>query len=421
MARIHALAARRIWDSRGEPTIEVAITVEGGYRGIAAAPAAASHANTEAHEKRDGGAAFAGRDVLRTVQAANAEIARALRGLDASEQALIDRTLIALDATPSKSRLGANALIAASMAAAEAAAAARGIPLYRQLAGATPPGPLPLPVIQLYGGGTATQFRIDVSEIALVAVGADDYGTALEWSAEVTRAASSSLASIGRLQGVGPGGGLWPAFDLSEAAIEHAIRAIEWAGFTPGEDIALSLDLAASDLGRSGNYALVREGRRFSSDQWRAELLRWLRTYPIAAIEDPFAPDDLDAFAAFTEAAGQSIAVFANVAAATDARRIEALAAQSVCNGAVITPAQVGTLTEARAALDLARANGWSTMIATRCGETVSPFAMHLAVAWGADLLRAGGLMRGERTAVWNEGIRLAETLPTRGQFPPRS
>ena len=418
--KIHRTLARRVWDSRGRPTIEVDVVVEGGALGRAIAPAGASTGSGEAVDKRDGGAAFAGLDVAWAVQAVNTEIHRALRGQDPEDQAGIDRLLIALDGTPNKSRLGGNAIIATSMAVAHAAAAAKAVPLWQHFADGRTPGTLPLPEIQILGGGAHAHRRVDVQDFMIIAVGAEDYGTALDWTAEVYRHAGEMLAGMGRLAGVADEGGWWPAFDTNEEALDLLLRAIERAGFAPGEDIAISLDIAASQFGRKGQYVLAREGRKLGSDQLIDLLLGWLRKYPIVAIEDPLAEDDAAALARFTQAAGGSVEVVGDDIVCTDPRRIVSLAQIGACNTALIKPNQIGTLTETREALDAARAAGWNAIVSARSGETEDTTIVHLAVGWGIEQLKVGSFTRSERMAKWNEGLRLGEVLPTRMALPPR-
>jgi enolase len=417
--RIERAHARRVWDSRGRPTVEVDVWA-GGVRGRAIAPAGASTGSGEAVDLRDGGAAFGGLDVMRAVSAVDAEISAAIAGLDAEDQEAVDRRMISLDGTANKSRLGGNAVIATSMAVAHAAAAAKRMPLWQHLAGERTPGTLPLPEIQIFGGGAHANRRVDVQDFMVVAVGADDFGTALDWTAEVYRTAGKMLSDQGRLLGVADEGGYWPAFETSVEALDFLLHAIERAGFAPGEDIAISLDIAASQLGSAGRYTLSREGRLMSSAEMGDMLLGWLRRYPIIAIEDPLAEDDLGGLARFTAAAGDSIEVVGDDVLCTDARRIREAAALGACNTALIKPNQIGTLTETREALEAARTAGWNAIVSARSGETEDVTIVHLAVGWGIEQLKVGSFSRSERMVKWNEGLRLAEELPSGGALPPR-
>ncbi len=402
-AIIEQVHGRRIWDSRGRPTVEVDVTLAGGQRGRAIAPAGASTGTAEATDLRDGGPAFGGLDVTRAVAAVNGAIASALRGCDASDQEAIDGELIALDGTPNKSRLGGNAVIATSMAVAHAAAAAAGLPLWQYLAGDAAPGRLPLPEIQILGGGAHANARVDVQDFMVVAVGATHFATALDWTAEVYRAAGQLLGTAGKLAGVADEGGFWPAFDTNEEALELLVRAIERAGFTPGEQVAISLDIAASQFRRGGEYVLSRDGHRLSSDGLIEMLLGWLDRFPIVAIEDPMAEDDLDGLARFTRAAPAGVEIVGDDALCTNPDRIRAAVAVGACNTALIKPNQIGTLTETRAALDAARAAGWNAIVSARSGETEDVTIVHLAVGWGIEQLKVGSFTRSERMAKWNE------------------
>ena len=419
-ATIEHVRGRRVWDSRGRPAVEVDVIVAGGVRGRAIAPAGASTGSGEALDLRDGGADFGGLDVSRAVAAVNGEIKRALAGFDAADQEAVDRCLIALDGTPNKGRLGGNALIATSMAVAHAAAAARRVPLWAHLAGGRPPGPLPLPEIQILGGGAHAHRRVDVQDFMVIAVGARDFATALDWTAEVYRAAGRLLAAQGRLAGVADEGGFWPSFDSNEEALDLLLRAIETAGFAPGVEVAISLDIAASQFGRNGEYVLARDGRRLSTDGLIELLLGWLERYPIVAIEDPLAEDDADGLARFTQAAGPRVEVVGDDVLCTNAERIRTAARIGACNTALLKPNQIGTLTETRAALEAARAAGWNAIVSARSGETEDVTIVHLAVGWGVEQLKVGSFARSERMAKWNEGLRLAEELPTGGALPAR-
>jgi len=414
-ARIERVVGRRVWDSRGRPTVEAEIHLDGGVMGRAIAPAGASKGSGEARERRDGGARLGGLDVAGATTAINSEISARLRGLDAGDQAAIDAALIALDGTADKSRLGGNAIVAVSLAAANATAQARGLPLWRHLAGSNEPL-MPLPEIQIFGGGAHAGRRVDIQDFMVVAAGATDYAEALECTAEIYRAAGALMDEAGLRQGVADEGGFWPAFDTNEQALDMLLRAIERAGYRPGEDVAISLDIAASDFRRDGLYRLGLERRGLDADALIELLLGWLRRFPIVAIEDPLAEDDMAGFARFT-ALAPGIAVIGDDLLVTDASRIRRAAAAGAANAALIKPNQVGTLTEARAAFDAARDAGWRTIVSARSGETEDVTMVHLAVGWGADMFKVGSFARSERMAKWNEGLRIAETLPGKGKL----
>jgi enolase len=416
---IAAVRGRAVWDSRGQPTVEAEVALEGGALGRAIAPAGASTGSGEAVELRDGGDRFGGRGVGRAVAAINGEIAAALAGMEIDDQAALDARLIALDGTPDKARLGGNALIAVSMAAAHVRAAALGVPLWRSLAGDRQPV-MPLPEIQLFGGGAHAARRIDIQDVMVIAIGAATYAEALDMTAEVYRAAGLIMAERGRLAGVADEGGYWPEFASNEEALATAVAAIERAGFVPGRDLALSLDIAASELGRGGRYRLAAEGRELDSDGLAALLLSWLKRYPIVSIEDPLGEDDEDGLVAFTKAAGPQVQVVGDDYLVTSAERVRRARAAGACNAALIKPNQAGTLTETKAALDAALAGQWGAIVSARSGETEDVTVVHLAVGWDAGQLKVGSFSRSERMAKWNEGLRIAEALGE-GRLPPPS
>jgi enolase len=334
---------------------------------------------------------------------------------------VIDGILAGLDGTANCARLGGNAMIATSLAAAHAAAAERGVPLWRHFAGEDAPGPLPLPEIQIFGGGAHAARRVDVQDFMVTAVGAPDYETALDWTAEVYGAAGKLMAEAGRLQGVADEGGYWPAFETNEEAIETLVRAIEAAGRVPGEEIAITLDVAASEFGKDGRYRLARDDRELDRDGMAELVLSWLARYPIVSVEDPLAEDDGAGLSAFTQAAGPAVQVVGDDYTVTNAARVEAATKAGACNTLLVKPNQAGTLTAARAALDATRRAGWGAIVSARSGETEDVSIVHLAVGWGVSQLKVGSFARSERMAKWNEGLRLAETLSTGAALPPRT
>ncbi len=414
---IREVRGRRIWDSRGRPTLEVEVVLMGGATGRAIAPAGASTGSGEALDRRDGGEAFGGYDVRGALSAVATEIAPALQGRDALDQTAVDAALVALDGTAEKRRLGGNATVATSMAVAHAAAAAEGVPLWRYLGDSST---LPLPEIQIFGGGAHAGRRIDVQDFMVVPVGAGDYGQALDWTAEIYRAAGELMAEAGRLQGVADEGGFWPAFESNEEALDTLVRAIERAGRRPGEEVAIALDIAASEFGRGGRYRLRLEGRVLDSDGLAELLLGWLRRYPIVSLEDPLAEDDEAGLARFTAAVGPGVQVVGDDYLVTDADRVRRAAGLGACNALLVKPNQAGTLSEAHAAFAAAREAGWGTIVSARSGESEDVTIVHLAVGWGAPQLKVGSFARSERMAKWNEGLRIAEALGG-GALPPRS
>ncbi|MEE9278866.1 MAG: phosphopyruvate hydratase [Myxococcota bacterium] len=414
---IVGVTGRRLWDSRGRPALEVEIQLRGGAAGRAIAPAGASTGSGEAVDLRDGGPRFGGQDVRRALSAVNVEIRQELLGADAGDQRAIDKSLIRLDGSPDKHRLGGNSLIATSMAVAHAAAAAHRQPLWRFLGG-DEHARLPLPEIQIFGGGAHAARTVDVQDYLVCPVGAADFATALDWSARVYQAAGEILEEAGRLRGVADEGGHWPAFEDNEQGVEMLLRAIERADLTPGEDVAISLDVAASEFWRDGRYLLAAEGRTLDSDGLCELMLGWIDAYPIAMVEDPFAEDDREGFIRFTRAVGDRVQVIGDDYLVTRAERVAAAAADRACNAVLIKPNQAGTLSETRDALDAARKAGWGAIASARSGESEDTTIVHLAVGWGVTQLKVGSIARGERTAKWNEGLRIAEALGGPGRLP---
>jgi len=414
--RIEAVRARRVWDSRGRPTVEAELQLRGGALGRAIVPAGASTGTREALELRDGGTAFGGLDVQRALAHVRGEIAAALLGFDAAEQAGLDRRLIELDGTPAKSRLGANATLAVSMAAAHAAAAAAGLPLYRHLGGEAATR-LPLPQIQIFGGGAHAGQRVDIQDFMVVCPGAASFAQALEWTAEVYRAAGQRMQRRGALHGVADEGGWWPDFDTNEQALQTLLAAIEDAGFVPGAQVAIALDVAASEFGRGGRYRLGLERRELDSDAMIEMLLRWIERYPIRSIEDPLAEDDLQGFARFTQAAGDRLQIVGDDLLVTDASLLREAAAAGAANCVLLKPNQRGTLSETLAAWREAQARGYAGIVSARSGETEDTTIVHLAIGWQVGQLKVGSFARSERMAKWNEALRIEEALGADARF----
>jgi enolase len=407
---------RRVWDSRGRPTIEAEILLEGGVVGRAIAPAGASTGTGEALDLRDGGEAFGGYDVTRALGHVNGEIARAVNGMDAADQSALDRKLIELDGTPSKSRLGANAVVAVSMAAAHAAAAAAGEPLYRYLG-----GPdchlMPLPQIQIFGGGAHAGRRVDIQDFLIVCPAAESFAQALDWTAEVYRAAGELMKEAGTLAGVADEGGWWPSFATNEQALETLVRAIERAGYKPGSQVAIALDVAASEFGRGGKYKLALEDKELDTGGMIKLLTGWINRYPIVSIEDPLAEDDDAGFAAFTQEVGARVQVIGDDFMVTQASRVRESALRGAANAVLLKPNQRGTLTETYEAWQAAQQAGFAGVISARSGETEDVTIVHLAVGWGVGQLKVGSFSRSERMAKWNEALRVEEALGARARF----
>jgi enolase len=410
---------RRVWDSRGRPTVEAEVHLACGAMGRAIAPAGASRGSREAIDLRDGGAALAGMDVARAVTNVNGEIARTLVGRDGASQVAVDQSLIALDGTPNKSRLGGNATIAVSMATLHAAAAAANEPLYRYLSSGQA-NRLPLPEIQIFGGGAHAGRRVDVQDFMVMALSAQSFDQALVMTADVYRAAGELMKVRGHLYGVADEGGWWPAFDSNEEALEMLVRAIEHAGYVPGDEVAISLDIAASEFGRDGRYRFGLEKRDFDSDGLADVLMRWIERYPIVSVEDPMAEDDSLGMQRFTAAAGDRIQIIGDDYLVTDAALVQQAAKDRACNAVLIKPNQAGTITETKAALEAGRRSGFGTIVSARSGETEDVTIVHLSTGWDAGQLKVGSFTRSERMAKWNEALRIEEALGSAARFAGR-
>ena len=417
--RIAQVHGRRVWDSRGRPTVEAEVRLANDVIGRAIAPAGASRGSHEAIDLRDGGRRLGGLGVERAVQHVREPIATHIQGMDACDQASIDAALITLDGTPNKGRLGGNAIIAVSMAVLHAAANAAGMPLWQYLAEGKDVR-LPLPEIQIFGGGAHAGRRVDIQDFMIMAIGAQSFDQALVMTAEVYAAAGTLMATTDRLAGVADEGGWWPVFDSNEAALACLVQAIESAGYIPGEDVVISLDIAASEFGSAAGYTLGLEQRQLDSDGMIELLLDWIERYPIVSVEDPLAEDDHAGMQRFTAAVGDRIQIIGDDYLVTNAERITQAAQQAACNAVLIKPNQVGTITETRAALDAAKAAGWSTIVSARSGESEDVTIVHLATGWDAGQLKVGSITRAERTAKWNEAVRIEEALGGAARFAGR-
>jgi enolase len=413
IAYVHA---RRVWDSRGRPTVETDVLLEGGAVGRAIAPAGASTGSGEALDLRDGGTAFGGYDVTKAVANVNSIIAHAVAGMDATDQEAFDERLIELDGTRNKSRLGANALVSVSMAAAHAAAAAAGQPLYRYLGGADA-ALIPLPQIQIFGGGAHAGRRVDIQDFMVMCPAAESFSQALDWTAEVYRAAGKLMSDAGGLAGVADEGGWWPSFSTNEQALDTLVAAIEKAGFRPGEQVGIALDIAASDFGENGRYKLALDDMELTTEGMVELLTGWIGRYPILSIEDPLAEDDLEGFIAFTRAVGDKVQIVGDDFLVSDADRLRDAAAKGASNAVLLKPNQRGTLTETFDARRVATECGYATIVSARSGETEDVTIAHLAVGWGAGQLKVGSFTRGERMAKWNEMLRIEEALGGKARF----
>jgi enolase len=413
---IKSIFARRVWDSRGRPTVEAEVTLNDGAMGRAIAPAGASKGTREALELRDGGDRFGGLDVMQAVGHVNGEISKALVGTKADNQSVLDQALIDLDGTVNKSRLGANATLAVSMAAAHAMAAASDMPLYRYL-GNGKIGRLPMPQIQIFGGGAHAGRRVDVQDFMVVCPGASSFAQALEWTAEVYRHAGLLMAQRGSLFGVADEGGWWPDFSSNEQALEMLVLAIERAGFIPGDQVAIALDIAASEFGRQGQYRLGLESRALDSDGLIEMLLGWIEKYPIVSIEDPLAEDDPVGFARFTQAIGHRLQIVGDDFLVSNANLIREAANLGAANTVLLKPNQQGTLSETLQAWNVAKEMGYSAIVSARSGETEDTTIVDLAIGWNVGQLKVGSFARSERMIKWNHALRIEEQLGTQATF----
>jgi len=413
---IKSIFARRVWDSRGRPTVEAEVILNDGSLGRAIAPAGASKGTREALELRDGGDRFGGLDVMQAIEHVNGEISTALVGTQADNQSALDQTLIDLDGSSNKSRLGANATLAVSMAAAHAMATASGMPLYRYL-GNGKIGRLPMPQIQIFGGGAHAGRRVDVQDFMVVCPGATNFAQALEWTAEVYRHAGLLMSQRGSQFGVADEGGWWPDFSSNEQALEMLVLAIERAGFVPGEQVAIALDIAASEFGRQGQYRLGLDSQELDSDGMIEMLLRWVEKYPIVSIEDPLAEDDALGFSRFTKAIGHRLQIVGDDFLVSNSNLIREAANIGAANTVLLKPNQRGTLSETLQAWKVAQELGYSAIVSARSGETEDTTIVDLAIGWNVGQLKVGSFARSERMIKWNHALRIEEQLGAQAHF----
>ena len=418
-AEIRQIAGRQVWDSRGRPTVEAEVVLASGARGRAIAPSGASTGRREALDLRDGGRRLGGFGVNTALAGIANAIAPRLTGMDAADQGAIDAALIALDGTEQKRRLGGNALVAVSLAVAWAAAAAREVPLWahlRALAGLPPDtAHIPMPMIQIFGGGRHAGNRVDIQDFLILCLGARSFGEAAEWTAEVYFAAAAAMQQKGRRNGVADEGGIWPDFSANEEGLDYLTQAIEAAGFKPGTEIGIALDVAASSFAQGTKYRLALEGRELSSEALIDLLERWCKTYPIVSLEDPLGEDDDAGFVEITRRLGERLQIVGDDYLTTNAKSIARAGASGACNAALLKANQCGTVTELIAASAAARVLGWNTIQSGRSGESEDVTLSHLAVGLMSDQIKVGSMTRAERTAKWNEVIRIEDRLPAGG------
>jgi len=409
---IQTLHAREILDSRGNPTVEVEVTLAGGAHGRAAVPSGASTGVHEALELRDGDQGrYGGKGVLRAVAHVNGEIAATLQGLDALDQGAVDRAMLALDGTPLKSKLGANAILGVSLAVARAAAAACGLPLFRYLGG-TAACRLPVPMFNILNGGVHANWQgTDFQEFMIAPVGAGSFAEALRWGAEVYHTLKKVLKDAGYSTGVGDEGGFAPALKRNSDAVELILKAIAGAGFRPGEDVVIALDPASSGFYEDGRYNLRTESRMVDSAEMVALYADWVSKYPIAVLEDGLAEDDWAGWKLLTQTLGDKIELVGDDLFVTNVTRIARGIEEGVSNAVLIKLNQIGSLTETIAAVQLAYGANWGAMVSHRSGETVDSFIADLTVGLGTGHLKTGAPCRGERVEKYNQLLRIEEAL----------
>ncbi|MFL5818448.1 MAG: phosphopyruvate hydratase [Conexibacter sp.] len=420
MSQIEHVHARQILDSRGNPTVEVELSLRSGAWGRAAVPSGASTGEYEATELRDGGDAYLGKGVTKAVQNVNGEIATAVRGRDATNQAGIDRLLIELDGTPSKSRLGANAILAVSLAAAHAAAAEERQPLWRYLGGDAA-HILPVPMMNVLNGGAHADNKVDFQEFMIVPWGASSFSECLQMGAEVFHHLKKTLHDRGLGTAVGDEGGFAPDLASNEAALEVLMAGIGAAGYTPGEDVAIALDPATSEIYEDGRYVLEHEGRSLSAaelaDYWADLAAR----YPIVSIEDGMDEGDWDGWATLTQRLGEKVQLVGDDLFVTNSQRLRRGIDQRTANSILIKVNQIGTLTETLDAIKMARESGYSAVMSHRSGETEDVTIADLAVATGCGQIKTGAPSRSDRVAKYNQLLRIEEALGADAAFPGRS
>ncbi len=410
MTAIIDIRGREILDSRGNPTVEVDVTLETGARGRAAAPSGASVGAHEAVELRDGGARYGGKGVRRAVDAVNGELFDALSGLDAEDQAHLDQTMVALDGSPDKGRLGANAILAISLAVAKAAAAEAGLALYRYVGGAGA-CTLPLPMMNVVNGGVHADTSIDLQEFMVVPLSAPTLAEAVRAGAEVFHALGAGLGEAGHSTSVGDEGGFAPALGGTDEALGFIMKAIEAAGYRPGEDVALALDAAATEFFAEGAYALEGEGRQLDAADMVAYYEDLIARYPIVSIEDGMAEDDWDGWRLLTERLGGRVQLVGDDIFVTNRERLGRGIAEGVANAILVKPNQIGTLSETLEAVRMAQRAGYRVVISHRSGETEDATIADLAVATGCGQIKTGSLSRSDRLAKYNQLIRIEEQL----------
>ncbi len=417
MSQIKDIRGREVIDSRGNPTVEADVILESGAIGRAAVPSGASTGSREAIELRDGGSRFMGKGVLNAVKHVNEEIRETLLGMEAKDQAKIDQAMIDLDGTPNKDRLGANAMLAVSMAVAKAAAAEAGLPLYRYLGGSEA-RTLPVPMMNIINGGAHADNSVDMQEFMIVPVGAKSINEALQWGAEIFHTLKKVLHKKGLNTAVGDEGGFAPDLPSNEAAIEVILEAIEQAGYKAGEQIMIAIDAAASEFYKNGKYVLASEGKSMTSEEFADFFVGWVDKYPIISIEDGLDESDWAGWKVLTEKLGKRIQLVGDDLFVTNPKILAEGIEKGIANSILIKVNQIGTLTETLAAMTLAKANGYTSVASHRSGETEDTTIADLAVATNCGQIKTGSMSRSDRVAKYNQLIRIAEELGDKAIYP---
>ncbi|MBE7364411.1 phosphopyruvate hydratase [Corynebacterium aurimucosum] len=418
MADIIHVMAREILDSRGNPTVEAEVFLDDGARGVAGVPSGASTGVHEAHELRDGGDRYLGKGVLKAVENVNEEIADELAGFEADDQRLIDQALIKLDGTDNKSRLGANAILGVSIAAAKAAAESAGLPLYRYIGGPNA-HVLPVPMMNIVNGGAHADSGVDVQEFMIAPIGAESFSEALRMGAQVYHALKAVIKSKGLSTGLGDEGGFAPEAESTKAALDLIVEAIEKAGFKPGKDVALALDVASSEFFKDGKYHF--EGGEHTAEEMAKVYEDLIANYPIVSIEDPLQEDDWEGYTKLTAAIGDKVQIVGDDFFVTNPARLKEGIEKKAANALLVKVNQIGTLTETFDAVELAHRNGYRTMMSHRSGETEDTTIADLAVALNCGQIKTGAPARSERVAKYNQLLRIEQELGDAAVYAGRS
>jgi len=421
MSAIVDIVGREILDSRGNPTVECDVLLESGVMGRAAVPSGASTGSREAIELRDGDKSrYLGKGVIKAVEHVNTEISEAVLGLDASEQAFLDKTLIDLDGTENKGRIGANAMLAVSMAVARAAAEESGLPLYRYFGGMGAVQ-MPVPMMNVINGGAHANNSLDLQEFMILPVGATSFRESVRWGAEVFHALKKIIDAKGMSTAVGDEGGFAPSVASHEAAIQLILEAIDKAGYTPGTQIALGLDCAASEFFKDGKYHLEGEGLTLSAQEWTNVLASWADKYPIVSIEDGMAEGDWDGWKHLTDVLGQKVQLVGDDLFVTNTKILQEGIDKRIANSILIKINQIGTLTETFAAIEMAKRAGYTAVISHRSGETEDSTIADIAVGTNAGQIKTGSMSRSDRIAKYNQLLRIEEDLGDIAVYPGRA